>query len=331
MKKIYPFLFCLLILSSVLTVQATTVNLTVTTDKTSYLRSENLAVSGSLRKDGQPVTNGLVAIQINSQNGDPMVIRTVNTGVNPTYPDPIANPDFLGQILNLYSSDFYQNPVNNVYAGALAQFTLTAQNLANEPRHLVTAVTVYDNNNVPVGVATSEIGTVPARSQSTKVVGVPIPASAVSGRATAFASIYSDMPKLGGKPFSLEASATFTINGVQGNLPPSSGNGNQGNYNLNFKLPPKCPVGTYTVYTTAAYYGVSDSKTTTFQVSQPGDLNGNGTVDFDDLLLFINAYVINHAPPYTVTPVADFDHNGMINFDDVLLFVNYYVVYRSIP
>lgn len=332
MRKIFsPLLFCFLLFSSVLIVNAATVNLTLTTDKTSYARLDTLTISGSLTKDGLPVTDGLVAVQIDKPNGDPLVLRTVNTGENPTYPDPINNPDFLGQVLNLYLSDANKNPLGNVNSGSMAYFTLTLHNLASTPEHIVVSVNVFDNDNVPIGISTPEIGELPARSQSTVVVGIPIPASAASGRATVFASMHSDLPENGGKPFSLEASAVFTINGVQGGTPPSSGNGSQGDYSLSFTLPPKCPVGTCTIYTCAAYSGIADSASTVFNVYQPGDLTGDGIVNFDDLLAFIDAYVLNHNPPFTLTPKADFDDNGVIDFEDVLLFVDAYVLYWAIP
>lgn len=333
MRKFFsPLLFCFLLLSTTLIIHATTVNLSLTINKASCARLESFTISGSLSEDGQPVTDGLVAIQIENSNGDPMVLRTVNTEENPTYPDPINNPDFLGQVLNLYLSDANKNPVNNVNSGSIAYFTLTLQNLASDPQHIVAAVNVFDNDNIPVGITISEIGELAARSQSTILVSIPIPSSVASGRATVFASIYSDMPKDGGKPFSLEESSVFTINGIQGDAPPSSENGNQGNYDFTFNMPPRCPIGTYTIYACAAHSGVSDLRNIAFDVYQWGDLNDNGTVDFYDLLDFVSAYVDIRSPPdYTCNPLADFDNNGEINFQDILLFVSAYVQYWSIP
>ncbi len=330
MKKIYPILFFVLILASVLIVNATTITITLTTNRTSYARLDNMTVSGSLSMDDQPVTKGLVAIQIDKPNGDPLVVRTVNTGVNPTYPDPVDNPDFLGQVLNLYPSDIQRNPVSNFNTGGTSYFTLTVQNIDNDPRYLYAVVNVYDNNNIPIGIAIAE-GEFAASSQSTITCGIPIPTWATPGRATAFAAIYTLMPRTGGRPFSLEASTTFTINGVQGNPPPTSQSGSQGNYILTFQIPPKCPIGTYNVYTSVAYRGIPDTESTSIQIHQPGDLDGNGTVDFDDLLTFVDGYIAYTTPPYTLDPKCDFDHNGVIDFDDVLSFVDAYIQYGSIP
>jgi hypothetical protein len=57
----------------------------------------------------------------------------------------------------------------------------------------------------------------------------------------------------------------------------------------------------------------------------PGDLNVDGAVNFDDLLIFVNAYVSFHSSTHRLIATADFDNNLDVNFDDLLLFVNYYV------
>ena len=49
----------------------------------------------------------------------------------------------------------------------------------------------------------------------------------------------------------------------------------------------------------------------------PGDVNYNGVVNVDDLLLLINAW----GPAVPGGPAADFDNNGIINVDDLLTLI----------
>ena len=55
--------------------------------------------------------------------------------------------------------------------------------------------------------------------------------------------------------------------------------------------------------------------------SKPGDFDGDGDIDFWDILAFVDAY---RAAPGTVDPRADFDDDGDIDFWDILAFVDYY-------
>jgi hypothetical protein len=47
------------------------------------------------------------------------------------------------------------------------------------------------------------------------------------------------------------------------------------------------------------------------------DLNADGVIDFNDLLVFLNLY-------NTQDPRADFNHDGVIDFNDLLVFLNEY-------
>ncbi len=47
----------------------------------------------------------------------------------------------------------------------------------------------------------------------------------------------------------------------------------------------------------------------------PADLDGNGTLNFDDIDAFVNGFLAGDL-------IADLDGNGVLNFDDIDAFVN---------
>ncbi len=86
--------------------------------------------------------------------------------------------------------------------------------------------------------------------------------------------------------------------------------------------------GTWTV--TGAFAGTSS--TAQLSVSNPNsqycpaDFYHTGTVNFADLVYFVQAY-INYGEYGICNPLCDFNHDGCINFQDLVIFVNYYITY----
>ncbi len=320
MKKIlYPLLFSVLLLSCIVLVNAVTLNLTITTDESSYNRLEDVTVSGKLTNDESPINNGLVAIQVNPNGGNTMVLRTINTGTNPSY-QPVPT------ITDVYSCDINGNPVANFAKGTLAAYKVVVYNYDTADRQVLISVNVFDNTNTPLYVLTGEL-TILGRTTASVTLGSGIPTWASSGRATVFANVYTELPSDGGVAYSPEASATFTIGGTQGNNPPAIENGNNGNYQLLFKLPPNCPVGTCSIYARSIYSGLTDAANANFQVNQLGDFNGDGVVNFVDIVKFVDAY-INYNANRDWDHAADFNFDGDVDFADIVTFVDAYIAYN---
>ena len=59
----------------------------------------------------------------------------------------------------------------------------------------------------------------------------------------------------------------------------------------------------------------------------PGDATGDGTVNFDDVLVLAAAYLAKPPDP-NYDPRADFDGDGDVDFDDVLVLATYYHAQR---
>lgn len=65
-------------------------------------------------------------------------------------------------------------------------------------------------------------------------------------------------------------------------------------------------------------------------VTCPGDMSGHFGVDFSDITAFVASY-INYYQTGVCNPNADFEHTGQLNFNDVLLFAQAYVAYYAGP
>jgi hypothetical protein len=318
MKKIYPLLFCILILSTTLIANASTLTISLSVNPT-FGRFQQTNITGVLNLDGYSLQNGLVALEIKQPNGVPLTVRTVNTGANPS--------SVTVDIVNVTCSDLSGNPVSDVTRGSLAYFTAYAHNNDNIDRSALIIMTIYDNSNSPIGYAATTI-TVPNRSNTFATLSVPIPSWAVDGRAAVFAAAYTNLPDAGGTPFCPEKSSTFTIGGLLGSSPPVTPTGNQGNYNLPITIPKNAPLGTYTIQARSSYGGVTAFADKSFNVNQPGDFDGNGRVNSEDVAAFVDQY-INYWAGRPFSDIADFDDNNKVDSNDVALFVTAYIVYWS--
>jgi hypothetical protein len=321
-KKIYLFLFSFLLISSALIVNAAALNITLSVNHSAYNRNETVNISGTLKQDSAPVTDGLVGIQVNSNGDNTLVLRTVNTGSNPSY-QPVPT------ITNVFSCDISGNPVSDFSKSTIASYKVTVYNYDTIDRYVLVSVNVYDNNNKPLYVLTGEL-TIIGRTASSIILGSGIPTWAASGRATVFANLYTGLPKNGGVPYSAESSSIFTIGGVQGNAPPAMGNGNNGNYMLSFKLPPTATVGTSTVYARSTYNGLTSTLASTFfQVNQLGDFTGDGIVNFNDIIMFVDSY-IHYNSGQAWIPATDFSNDNKVDFNDIIAFVDAYIAYHDV-
>ena len=79
-------------------------------------------------------------------------------------------------------------------------------------------------------------------------------------------------------------------------------------------------------YTISLETNGETSQATLCSVTYPGDLNGDFTLNFNDITLFISEYFAYYTNG-TFTPAIDYNHDGTINFNDITLFVSYYLNY----
>jgi hypothetical protein len=319
--KILPFLFCVLIISSILTVSAQTIlNVTVTTDKQSYNRGDIVSVSGALLANSQPAT-GLVGLLLSDSANNDLALRTISAG-------PVNNQ--LGAVTAVFLSDNHGNPVSSASAGSLAYFTITVVNKDSAPRDLYAYISVYDNNGVPLTSGFVSQQHVASNEQLTGTISMPIPSWAAAGNDYVYGELFSNFPDQGGIPLAQEMSVQYTLTGViHGSNQPSISSGSQGSYAIAFKLPARAAIGNYNVHISSASNGLVASNIASFTVNQPGDFNGDGVIDFNDLIGFANAWIAyNSNQPWS--HVADLNNDGKVDFNDLILFANAWIVYNSV-
>lgn len=290
--------------------------LDVQTSKKIYSLTETVHISGELTLGGSPVTDGLVAIQIQRpEEIAPLVIRTRSTG---SIPEP-----WKIRITNFYSCDGQGNPKDSFKRETAAYFWVEYENLDEMiSRFVLITINVFDQENQPIGA--SFIGfSVPPKKTSVYLTPVEIPEEASVGQAVAYANAYTEWPREDGYPYCAEVAVTFTItdggsgagsSSYGGSTGTTVGMNTPGSYDLSFSLPYKAKLGDYTVYARARY---GASATTTFDfVWLFTDLDRNGKVDIRDVTIAARAYLSEPGDPRW-NPKADLDENGLINIIDI--------------
>ena len=322
MKKISPlsFFFCLILISTILTVNAqTSIEITVSSTKLSYNRGDVVTVNGELLSDNQ-ATNGLVGIAVVDAQGNNVAIRTVSTGA-------ISNP--IGTITSAYLSDQSTNKLTSASAGELAYFTISVVNNDYIPRDLRAIINVYDNNGVPLSSGSAKFIAVPSGEECTVMLSVVIPSWAAGGLAYAYGGLYSEWPNQGGYPLAPEVSIPFTLIGtMQGSNQHSTSQGNQGSYELSFKLANRATIGQDVVYVISRVNGVVASNMVSFAVKQLGDFNGDGVLDFHDIVFFADNWIAYYSgQPWN--PIVDLNKDSKLDFEDLVAFANAWIIYYS--
>jgi hypothetical protein len=289
------------------------VQVTIGTNKQSYSSGELVNVYGDLKRDGTPVTNALIAIQINDAQNNIVSIRTRSTG---TTPSPWSI-----DITKLISCDLNGNPRDTFKRGTNAHFKATLKNLAEAggKKNVTIVVNLYDSNLVSLGIAWTKLegvlGLGPGEGCE-YTCSIPIPEDASVGIGYAFANAYNTWPKENGIAYCGEKPVAFTITdsttSSSSSTSPSSTT-QPGTYNLTFRLRSQHPLGDHTVY--ASYY--QTLATTKFDVVWLlTDIDRNGKVDILDIATAAKAYGSYPGHPRW-NPKADLDGNNKIDIIDI--------------
>ncbi len=323
-KKLLPFLFSLLVALSPLLVSAQQPNLslTVATNKQEYCGYNPITISGSLKQNNNPISNGLVAIQIQDSQGKTLIIRTINT-------ETATLPDVPIQITSAYLSDSSQNPKSTTKAGTLAYFAITLSNTDSMAHNMIVAVCLFDSDGIPIGQISQPCALL-AGKNSPAILGIPIPSWAHSGTVRCFANVYDDMPSNNGVPLAIERSFDFTlIAGATSKVNALSSHYNQGAYGLTFCFPTMGPANVrYTIYTSSVYAGVTTTKSTSINC-EFGDFNSDGAVDYTDVFTFADSYIKYCSGSNDYNSLCNMNQDGKLDSEDFFRFVNTYITYWS--
>jgi len=255
-KKNLAYLSLMCIVLALFTIYGfanSSLEVTATTNKSSYILRETVDVYGNVTYNGQPVQEGLVAIQVANQLSN-IVIRTVPVG-------SIESATWGVEVLSVSPCDSAGNPKNSFERGEWAYFNTTVRNNMVIPKNVLITINVYDNAFIPLGMGYLALTVDPGKTVTymssiwinewASIGGIWINEWASIGDARAYANVYSDWPKNNGYPYSPEKSANFTIVESEYEEPLNNPIPEQqiqnGSYKICFRLSPEPFPGIYTI------------------------------------------------------------------------------------
>jgi len=283
--------------------------LVVSTDKSSYALGATVNLYGMLTWGGNPVTDGLVAVQVEDCLGSLRLIRVVPTGTLP--------PPWKVRIVQFYSCDSLGNPRNSFNSGTLAYFTVTVDSLdIILERQVTVALNLFDSVGVSIAVTYATFPVAPGK-QITYLTSMPIPDDAFTGTAIACANALTKLPKDDGQPYCTEESVEFTITGGTSQSADStsaSSTSSGGSYSLSFKLPGNAMLGTYNVSTSARYNALAITTFDYFWLYT--DVSRDGKVNILDISIAATAFKSKAGDP-AYNSSADINKDNLINILDI--------------
>lgn len=241
--------------------------LTVKTGKSSYVLREQVEISGNLTQESSPVQGGLVAVEVMDPRGTPgkIVARTLPVGAT-TLPPSGWPVEVTGTTL----CDINGVSLQSTLRGVGAFFKATVRNNGPVSQPVLVTINIYDNNMIPIGMLSTEFTM--GVGDITDVRGdVDIPRWTTPGASPIYANAYTKWPHEGGVPYCPEKAGNYTL--LQSEYESPSGNPlptqfiKNGTYKTKFTLSPEPYPGTYMVNATAWYQGWTDTKSTTFTVT----------------------------------------------------------------
>ncbi|MEM3361453.1 MAG: hypothetical protein QXV85_09665 [Candidatus Bathyarchaeia archaeon] len=233
--------------------------LTLNTDKASYIFEEKINITGSLRGNGYLIPDSLIALQIKDASNHTRALRIL-----PTSSLYITCPV---EVMSLYSCNQYGEPKNVFQIGEMAYFNVVIKNNEQNQLQAVVYVNPYDSSNASIGLATLETTLSPGTASM--IMGIPIEFVATSGYAIVYAGVLTDYPEKGGTPLSTEGKASFSITGSSGGTPTFMEPLPQGYYGtiLSFHYIGQ-ESGNYTIIATTNFMGKNAAQTKQMLMNQ---------------------------------------------------------------
>jgi len=287
--------------------------ITVSTDKSSYGYRESVTVYGNVTFDGQPADNGIVGIQIEDPANRTIALRTV--------PHGSPSGSWTVEVISVISCDGSGNPKSNFNRNTFANFKATVKNNAISSRNALVSINIYDIDFTPIGIAWEQI-VLPPEGQTTFMPGIYIDEWVSTGSALACANVYTDWPKNNGYPYCPEKTVNFSITtttaATYSNEPAFQ---SDGYYEGVFRVPPEeAPYsGTYFVAVSALSAGWKAFQNTTFTVEYevPADLDHNHEIEIYDVVQVTGIYGVKSGDP-NWNPEIDLKPDGSIGIYDVV-------------
>ena len=284
------FLLSLTILMQI--TSASSLNLIVVPEKQVYNVGEIIRINGNLSLNDEPISDALVAVEVDNPKGDLFILRTFDTGsIDPNQTWPI-------EIEELYPCDSQGTPKYTFQPGSNAGFYIKLRNKAGYPFDIIVTLSIVYSNKAPftnVLMCNTSISVGQTIAVTRWPVPIPEGFNVVPGNTTVYANIYNVLPRDNGFAYCPEESTSFIIGSDgQGSSTPS---GNS-QFALELALSQIAVwLGNYTIYGMTKYTVLVASSLSTFEVILVGDLYPDGVIDMRDIAIVARAFGTEEGDP----------------------------------
>jgi len=329
---IFPILACTLLITLTSIPNSLSIewlDVTVTTDKPSYTYRSLVTIYGKLWLSGNP-RSGVVGVEVVNPNNQTLITRSVPAGT-PTLSNIV-------EIVEVIPCDQYGNPKYTFKKGNFAHVKVKIKsNDLLSSRHVIITVVAYDNDSTPIlpNVKYLETDILPNGTIEYKP-DFFLYSWISTGTAKFYACVFSDWPRNGGLPYTLEQSVQFTITSTS-SLSTSALTFNReiepktesNMYSLNFRLPPDeesgAPFGNYTVYVSADSQGYTGKNAASFirEYQIIGDTKFDHKIDVLDVVMVTSKYGLKSGESGW-NPEVDVKPSGKIDISDVVVVTQKY-------
>jgi len=316
MKNLPVYLFLTFVIIALMTNSVFSLQrleITVSTDKSSYGYRESVTVCGNVTFDGQPVENGLVGIQIEDPANRTIVLRTVPAGETPS-------ASWQVEVISIISCDGSGDPKSDFNRKTFAYFKATVKNNDINSRNVLVSINIYDIDFTPMGIAWEQ-QVIPPNGQTTFMPAIYLDEWVSPGSALACANVYTAWPKNNGYSYCPEKTANFTITTTTAAAYLNEPAQTDGYYEGTFRVPPEeAPYsGTYFVAVGAWSVGWKAFQNTTFTVEYqvPADFDDNHEIEIYDVIKVTGIYGAKSGDP-DWNPEIDLKPDGAIGIYDVV-------------
>ncbi|MGD8565966.1 MAG: dockerin type I domain-containing protein [Candidatus Bathyarchaeota archaeon] len=279
-------------------VLAQPLELTITTDELIYNATDIIIVDGNLTYGGLPVSDGIVALEVDDPKSEALLVRSLLTGsADPNQTWPV-------EILEFYPCDSSGNPKYDFNPGGTTNFKIRIRNNAGNPNNVLVILSLVYSNKAPFAVFVMFNSTLSGGQTMTvtKAPAITLPDDALAGNTTVYANVYNQLPKYNGLAYCPERPSWFLI-GANGQGETSTAE--DGHFTLEISLDGLLVwLGNYTIYANVMYSWEFQFITTGFEVILVADLNGDGRVDMRDVAIVARAFGSEPGDPLW-NPIAD--------------------------
>lgn len=314
---------------------ASSLEIDITSDKSTYNLGDYATVNGNLTSGGSMVPDGLVTVRMNNPRSETTLVRTLTTGSEPPEPWPIEINEF-------FPCDASGNPQSSSNLGGRIGFQITITNNVLSGYSVDVVLSLQYSNGVPYMSFVMYEGFLEAH-QNVTVVHWPISIlyDAPLGTTTAYASALADVTTSSGYAYCPENVTTFEITSqlLSGASTPDQGgitSSANGAFDLAYATSPHGGMlGNYTAYAISKYSYWIATNQTTFTVKLVTDITGrynvsDGKVDIMDLALVSSCYGSYPGHPKW-DPRADISGDEKVDIQDVARVSADYGKYGTLP